>query len=136
MDVPMGNFFPNATILLVDDSDIIRSHLSNILKKTGIRDIHFAKDGASALRKVKVRSYDLVMLDWNMPHVSGLDVLRAMRADEVTCETPVIMVTGEALRENIIAAVQGGANDYIVKPYTEEMVVSKVISILRKKKPA
>jgi two-component system chemotaxis response regulator CheY len=136
MDKPVDESFPSATVLLVDDSVIIRRHLSGILKKMGIRNIHFAEDGAAALREVKVRTYDLVMLDWNMPHVGGLDALRAMRADEATRKTPVIMVTGEALRENIIAAVQGGANDYIVKPYTEEMVVSKVSSILRKKTPA
>lgn len=132
----MDDSFPNATILIVDDSVIIRRHLAGILKKLGLRNIHYAEDGSSALREVKVRAYDLIMLDWNMPHVSGIDTLRALISDEATQKTPVIMVTGEALRENIIAAVQVGANDYIVKPYTEEMVLSKVRSILRKNTPA
>ena len=129
----MDDFFPNAAVLIVDDSIIIRRHLSGILKKIGMRNIHFAEDGAVALREVKARSFDLVMLDWNMPHISGLDALRAMRSDEATRKTPVIMVTGEALRENIIAAVQAGANDYIVKPYTEESVLHKVRCVLKPK---
>ncbi|MBF0291579.1 MAG: response regulator [Nitrospinae bacterium] len=129
----MDSFLLNATILIVDDSIIIRRHLSAILKKTGMRNIHFAEDGAVALREIKTRVYDLIMLDWNMPHVSGIDALRSLRSDEATSKIPVIMVTGEALRENIIAAVQAGANDYIVKPYTEEGVLHKVRSVLKQK---
>ncbi|MBF0170346.1 MAG: response regulator [Nitrospinae bacterium] len=132
----MGVSFFDATVLIVDDSVIIRRHLSGILKRAGVRNIHFAEDGASAIHATKARAFNLILLDWNMPKLTGLDVLRLLRSLPATRETPIIMVTGEALRENIIAALQSGATDYVVKPYTEELVLKKAHAALNPKVPS
>lgn len=107
-------------ILIVDDFATMRKVIRNLLKQVGYENIVEAEDGAIALRTLKAQKVDFVISDWNMPNMSGLELLKAVRADEELNATPFLMVTAEALQENVIAAVKAGVSNYIVKPFTAE----------------
>jgi len=102
------------------------------LKQVGFENIVEAEDGVNALRVLKSQKIDLVVSDWNMPNMTGLDLLKAVRADEDLKQTPFLMVTAEALQDNVIAAVKAGVNNYIVKPFTAEVLNEKISKILDK----
>lgn len=119
--------------LIVDDSPIARNHIESILRDMDIARIDKAGDGAAALTFIETRKYDVVLLDWNMPRLSGMDVLKAIRSDPLSRKTQVIMITSEGLKENILMALRVGANDYIVKPFKTETLKEKVRNILQKK---
>jgi len=120
----------NIKILIVDDFATMRKVIRNLLKQVGYENIVEAEDGAIALRTLKAQKVDFVISDWNMPNMSGLELLKAVRADSELNPTPFLMVTAEALQDNVIAAVKAGVSNYIVKPFTAEVLNSKIEKIL------
>ena len=119
-------------ILMVDDFATMRKVVRNLLKQIGYENIIEAEDGVSALRVLKSQKIDFVVSDWNMPNMTGLDLLKAVRADNELNATPFLMVTAEALQDNVVAAVRAGVNNYIVKPFTAETLNGKIQKILEK----
>jgi two-component system chemotaxis response regulator CheY len=119
-------------ILVVDDFATMRKVIRNLLKQIGYDNILEAEDGVSALKILKSQKIDLVISDWNMPNMTGLELLKAVRADEELKSTLFLMVTAEALQDNVIAAVKAGVNNYIVKPFTAEVLNEKIAKILEK----
>lgn len=116
-------------ILVVDDFATMRRIIKNILKQIGFSNVDEADDGSSALTKLQGQKFDLVITDWNMPNMSGLELIKAIRASDQFKSTPILMVTAEALKENIIEAVKSGVNNYIVKPFTAEVMREKIEKI-------
>jgi two-component system chemotaxis response regulator CheY len=119
-------------ILVVDDFPTMRRIVRNLLKELQFTNVDEAEDGAAGLEKLKAGSYGLVVSDWNMPNMDGLEMLKAIRSDPVLGKTPVLMVTAEAKKENIIAAAQAGANGYVVKPFTAVTLEEKITRIFEK----
>jgi two-component system chemotaxis response regulator CheY len=122
-------------VLVVDDMSTMRRIVKNVLKQIGYSDFAEAENGKDALDKLQAQKYDLVVSDWNMPEMSGLDLLRAIRADPELKHLPVLMVTAEAQKENIIEAVQAGVSNYVVKPFTADVLQEKLNKIFSKKTP-
>jgi two-component system chemotaxis response regulator CheY len=122
----------NMKILVVDDFATMRKVVRNLLKQVGYENISEAEDGAIALRVLKSQKVDFVISDWNMPNMNGLELLKAVRADGDLSKTPFLMVTAEALQENVIAAVKAGVSNYIVKPFTAEVLNEKIKKIVEK----
>lgn len=122
----------NMKILVVDDFSTMRRIIKNILKEIGYVNVDEADDGSTALEKLKSSSFDFVVTDWNMPNMPGIDLLRAIRLDPALKHTPVLMVTAEAAKENVITAVQAGVNNYIVKPFTAAALKERIDLILSK----
>jgi len=121
----------NLKFLVVDDFSTMRRIVRNLLKELGFQNVEEAEDGAVALKKLKEGGFDFVVSDWNMPNMDGLTMLQNVRADESLKHLPVLMVTAEAKKENIIAAAQAGANGYIVKPFTSATLDEKLNKILQ-----
>ena len=119
-------------ILVVDDFPTMRRIIRNLLKELEFVNVDEAEDGAAGLEKLKGGNYGLVVSDWNMPNMDGLAMLQAIRADPVLAKLPVLMVTAEAKKENIIAAAQAGANGYVVKPFTAATLDEKLAKIFEK----
>jgi two-component system chemotaxis response regulator CheY len=119
-------------ILVVDDFATMRKVIRNLLKQVGYENIVEAEDGVIALRTLKSQKIDLIVSDWNMPNMTGLELLKAVRADEDLKPTPFLMVTAEALQDNVIAAVEAGVSNYIVKPFTAETLNDKIMKIIEK----
>lgn len=124
--------------LVVDDFPTMRRIVRNLLKELGFSNVEEAEDGAAGLAKVKEGRFDFVVSDWNMPNMDGLQMLQAIRADAnpVISKLPVLMVTAEAKKENIIAAAQAGANGYVVKPFTAATLDEKLGKIFEKMEKA
>lgn len=120
----------NLKILVVDDFATMRKVVRNLLKQSGYDDIVEAEDGVMALKALKSQKIDFVVSDWNMPNMSGLELLKAVRADPELTKTPFLMVTAEALQDNVVAAVKAGVNNYIVKPFTAEVLNEKIKKII------
>ena len=119
-------------ILVVDDFPTMRRIIRNLLKELGFANVEEAEDGAAGLVKVKDGSFQFVISDWNMPNMDGLSMLQAIRAEGPLAKLPVLMVTAEAKKENIIAAAQAGANGYVVKPFTAATLDEKITKIFEK----
>ncbi|MAI08666.1 MAG: hypothetical protein CMF61_06875 [Magnetococcales bacterium] len=117
-------------ILVVDDFQTMRRIIINLLRQLGFTNVVEAQDGQLALEKVKDDSIDLVISDWNMPNMTGLDFLKALRASEEYKDLPFIMVTAEGKKENVIAAVQAGVNNYIVKPFNAATLKEKLSKVI------
>jgi two-component system, chemotaxis family, chemotaxis protein CheY len=117
-------------ILIVDDFATMRKVVRNLLKQVGYEDIVEAEDGVMALKALKSQKIDVIVSDWNMPNMSGLELLKAVRADAELAKTPFLMVTAEALQDNVVAAVKAGVNNYIVKPFTAEVLSEKIKKIM------
>lgn len=122
----------NIKILVVDDFPTMRRIVRNLLKELDFVNVDEAEDGAAGLEKVRNGSYGFVVSDWNMPNMDGLAMLQAIRADPAFAKLPVLMVTAEAKKENIIAAAQAGANGYVVKPFTAITLEEKITKIFEK----
>ena len=105
-------------ILVVDDFSTMRRIVRNLLKELGFSNVQEAEDGIDALKKLRAETFNFVVSDWNMPNMTGIDLLREIRKDPALKHLPVLMVTAEAKRENIIEAAQAGASGYVVKPFT------------------
>lgn len=127
----MADLDPNLRVLVIDDFATMRKIEKNILGQLGIKNVDEADDGSTALPKLQANQYDIVLLDWNMPTMTGLELLKAVRSDEDLKSIPVIMVTAEALKDNIVAAAQAGVNDYIVKPFTAATLEEKIKKVLK-----
>ena len=115
--------------LVVDDFSTMRRIVKNLLKELGFTNVFEAEDGVDALNKLRGEKFDFVVSDWNMPNMTGIDLLRAIRADATLKHLPVLMVTAEAKRENIIEAAQAGASGYVVKPFTAGTLDEKLKKI-------
>lgn len=122
----MGMPPPNIRILTVDDMSTMRKIIKTILNQLGYSNVEEAGDGKEALFKLRSAPFDLVLADWNMPEMDGLTMLKEIRNDPNLKHIPVIMVTAEAKKENVLAAIQAGANNYIVKPFTPEVLREKI----------
>ncbi|MBI5179712.1 MAG: response regulator [Nitrospinae bacterium] len=127
----MGELDPNLKVLVIDDFATMRKIEKNILGQLGIKNVDEADDGSTALPKLKTNQYDVVLLDWNMPNMTGLELLKAMRAEDSMKSIPVIMVTAEALKDNVVAAAQAGVNDYVVKPFNAATLEEKLRKVLK-----
>lgn len=122
---------PNMKILVVDDMATMRRIVKNILKQLGFANTEEAENGQEALQKLRADNFSLVVSDWNMPVMSGIDMLRAIRADDKLKAIPVLMVTAEAQQANLVEAVQAGVSNYIVKPFTAETMQDKLNKIFK-----
>ena len=122
----------NMKFLVVDDFATMRRIVRNLLKELNFANVDEAEDGVIALQKLSLNRFDFVVSDWNMPNMSGIDLLKAIRADATLKHLPVLMVTAEAKKENIIAAAQAGANGYVVKPFTAATLDEKLSKIFEK----
>jgi len=120
------------SILVVDDFPTMRRIVRTLLKELGFTNVDEAEDGQEALAKLKSGGFQLVVSDWNMPNLDGLEMLRHIRADEALKHLPVLMVTAEAKKENIIAAAKAGASGYVVKPFTAATLEEKLNKIFEK----
>jgi len=122
----------NIKILVVDDFATMRKVVRNLLKQAGYENIVEAEDGVAALRILKSQKVDFVISDWNMPNMTGIELLKTVRADEEIGKIPFLMVTAEALQDNVITAVKAGVSNYIVKPFTAEVLNEKITKIMEK----
>ena len=123
---------PNIKFLIVDDFSTMRRIVRNLLKELGYSNVDEAEDGAMALSMLRKEQFDFVISDWNMPGRDGLTMRQNIRADAALAKLPVLMVTAEAKKENIIAAAQAGANGYVVKPFTAATLDEKLAKIFEK----
>ncbi len=121
----------NLRFLIVDDFSTMRRILRNLLKELGFTNVDEAEDGAAALHKLRTQTYEFVVSDWNMPNMTGIELLRAVRADPQIKHLPFLMITAEAKRENIIEAATAGAHGYIVKPFTAATLEEKLAKIFQ-----
>lgn len=119
-------------VLVVDDFPTMRRIIRNLLKEIGYENLDEAEDGTAAFDKLKGGDFDFVVSDWNMPNMTGLELLKAVRAESGIKDTPFLMVTAEAAKENIVSAVEAGVNNYIVKPFTAAVLREKIDKILEK----
>lgn len=119
-------------ILIVDDFSTMRRIIKNLLRDLGFNNTQEADDGSTALPMLQKGDFDFVVTDWNMPGMQGIDLLKAIRADEKLKNIPVLMVTAEAKREQIIAAAQAGVNGYVVKPFTAATLKEKLDKIFER----
>lgn len=123
---------PKMKFLVVDDFSTMRRIVRNLLKELGFTNVDEAEDGVIALQKLRASDFDFVVTDWNMPNMTGIELLRAIRADAALKALPVLMITAEAKKENIIEAAQAGASGYIVKPFTAGTLSEKLNKIFEK----
>ncbi len=116
--------------LVVDDFSTMRRIIKNLLHDLGYSNVTEADDGKTALPMLQAGNFDFLITDWNMPGMPGLDLIKAVRADEKLSKMPVLMLTAEAKREQIIEAAQAGVNGYVIKPFTAETLKEKLDKIL------
>jgi two-component system chemotaxis response regulator CheY len=122
----------NMKFLVVDDFSTMRRIVRNLLKELGFANVDEAEDGVAALQKLRGGGFQFVVSDWNMPNMTGIELLREIRADATLKSLPVLMVTAEAKKENIIEAAQAGASGYVVKPFTAATLEEKLNKIFEK----
>ncbi|GHD60975.1 response regulator [Thalassobaculum fulvum] len=120
----------NMAVLIVDDYKTMLRIIRNLLRQIGFNNVDEASDGATALQKLRRDNFGLVISDWNMEPMTGLQLLKEVRADEKLRGTPFIMVTAESKTENVIAAKKAGVNNYIVKPFNAATLKSKMTAVL------
>ena len=125
-------FDKDMKILVVDDFATMRKIVKNLLKQVGYKNIVEAEDGVTALRVLKSQKVDFVISDWNMPNMNGLEFLKSVRADDELSGLPFLMVTAEALKENVVLAVRAGVSNYVVKPFTAEILNEKIEKIIER----
>ncbi|HUL11902.1 MAG TPA: chemotaxis response regulator CheY [Methylococcaceae bacterium] len=123
---------PKMRILVVDDFSTMRRIVKAILKQLGYDNIEEAEDGKEAFDMLKKGKFDFVVSDWNMPNMTGVDLLRAIRADEALKHLPVLMVTAETEKSIVVEAIQAGVNNYIVKPFTAQVFEEKMNKVFEK----
>ncbi len=117
-------------ILIVDDSPTMRRILVNTVIKAGFSDVKEAEDGKDGLAKLLAGEYDLLMTDWNMPNMNGLELVQAVRTDDKLKSLPILMVTTRNMKEDIVNAIKAGVNGYIVKPFDAKTLNAKIAEIM------
>ncbi len=122
---------PNMNVLVVDDAATMRRIVRSLLRELGLKNIREAEDGVIALESLKTQKADLVVSDWSMPNMTGLELLQKMKADDGLKDIPVLMVTAESKKENIMQAVQAGVSNYIVKPFNSQTLEEKLHKIFK-----
>ena len=122
----------NMKILIVDDFSTMRRIIKNLLRDLGFTNTQEADDGQTALPMLKTGDFDFLVTDWNMPGMTGIDLLKEVRADSKLSALPVLMVTAEAKRDQIIEAAQAGVNGYVVKPFTAQVLKEKIDKIFER----
>jgi len=122
----------NMRILVVDDFATMRRIIKNLLRDLGFANLDEADDGATALPLLKSGTFDFLITDWNMPIMEGIELLKEIRSDPRLCMLPVLMVTAEARREQIVMAAEAGVNGYIVKPFTAQTLEQKIAKIFER----
>lgn len=120
----------NMSILIVDDYKTMLRIIRNLLRQLGFNNIEEATDGSMALQKLRQQSFGLVISDWNMEPMTGIQLLREVRADDKLKAIPFIMITAESKSENVIAAKEAGVSNYIVKPFNAETLKGKMVSVI------
>ena len=116
-------------VLIVDDYNTMLRIIRNLLKQIGFEDVDEANDGSAALNKMRDKKYGLVISDWNMEPMTGIELLKEVRSDDNLNRTPFIMVTAESKTENVILAKKAGVNNYIVKPFNAQTLKSKIEAV-------
>lgn len=119
-------------ILIVDDFSTMRRIIKNLLRELGFNNTSEADDGQTAMPMLQTGNFDFLVTDWNMPGMTGIDLLRAVRADAKLAKLPVLLVTAEAKKEQIIEAAQAGVNGYVVKPFTAQTLQEKIEKIFER----
>jgi len=119
-------------ILIVDDFSTMRRIIKNLLRDLGFNNTQEADDGVTALPMLQNGDFDFLVTDWNMPGMQGIDLLKALRADPKFADLPILMVTAEAKREQIVEAAQAGVNGYVVKPFTAATLKEKIDKIFER----
>lgn len=119
-------------ILIVDDFSTMRRIIKNLLRDLGFNNTHEADDGQTALPMLQTGKFDFLITDWNMPGMQGIDLLKAVRADPALASLPVLMVTAEAKREQIVEAAQAGVSGYVIKPFTAATLKEKIDKIFER----
>jgi two-component system chemotaxis response regulator CheY len=122
-------FDTSMPILVVDDYNTMVRIIRNLLRQLGFQDVDDAADGSAALSKMEGKKYGLVISDWNMEPMTGYELLKQVRANPQMAETPFIMITAESKTENVVAAKQAGANNYIIKPFNAETLKHKIEAV-------
>ncbi len=122
----------SAPVLVVDDFATMRRIVKTVLKQIGFENIDEAPDGKEALAKLKSQPCQLVISDWNMPQMMGIDLLRAVREDPQLKSLPFIMVTAETNKDNVIEAAKAGVSNYVIKPFTADMLETKMVDVFKK----
>jgi two-component system chemotaxis response regulator CheY len=122
-------FDTSMPILVVDDYNTMVRIIRNLLRQLGFQDVDDAADGSAALSKMEGKKYGLVISDWNMEPMTGYELLKQVRANPQLAETPFIMITAESKTENVVAAKQAGANNYIIKPFNAETLKHKIEAV-------
>jgi two-component system chemotaxis response regulator CheY len=122
-------FNPDMDVLIVDDAATMRRIVKGLLHELGFKNMREAVDGSAALEELKRKKADLVVSDWNMPVMTGIELLKAIKADGDLKSVPVLMVTAEAKKENIVEALQAGVSNYIVKPFNAKTLEEKLNKI-------
>ncbi|MGB5569992.1 MAG: chemotaxis response regulator CheY [Sedimenticolaceae bacterium] len=122
----------NMKILVVDDFSTMRRIIRNLLRDLGFNNTQEADDGVTALPMLQAGSFDLLITDWNMPGMQGIDLLKAVRSDDKLRGLPVLMVTAESKRDQIVEAAQAGVNGYVVKPFTVRTLEEKINRIFER----
>jgi len=117
--------------LIVDDSSTMRRIIINTLNKLGYKECHEAANGREGVERLASTPVDMVITDWNMPEMSGIDFIRAVRANDATKQLPVLMVTTNAAEDDIVEALKAGVNNYVVKPFTPDTIKEKIQSALK-----
>ena len=130
--MPEGVLDKNMKVLVVDDFSTMRRIVKNLLRDLGFTNIQEADDGSTALPMLQNGDFDFVVTDWNMPGMQGIDLLKAIRADSNLAHIPVLLITAEAKKEQIIMAAQAGVNGYIVKPFTAGTLKTKIDKIFER----
>ena len=120
----------NMNILIVDDYKTMLRIIRNLLKQLGFNNVDEATDGSMALQKLRDKDYGLVISDWNMEPMTGIQLLREVRADSKLKNLPFIMITAESKTENVVAAKEAGVNNYIVKPFNADTLKQKITSVI------
>ena len=120
----------NIKILIVDDYDTMRRVLNSLLRQLNFTNVEEASDGAEALEKLNKNKFDLIISDWNMEPMTGIQLLREIRADDNLSDIPFIMITAETKSENVIAAKEAGVSNYIIKPFNAETLKTKLVGVL------
>ena len=118
--------------LVVDDSSTMRRIIINTLQKLGQQDCVEASNGREGLEKLALGPVDMIITDWNMPEMSGIDFIRAVRTMEGHANLPVLMVTTNAAKDDIVEALRAGVNNYVVKPFTPDTIKEKIVAVLAK----